>query len=351
MAAATAAATKAGVAHKQFDIFSFLSLCLCRYSFLMKILCCGIFPALQRTLELKTLKIGAVNRVRSVAQSVGGKATHAARVLKTLGVCPAEGMGIDPLLVGFAGGENGEAIRRLLTEESIEHAFVETEAETRVCQTLLAGDADDFTEIIEDTAPLSSKDWKNLVQKFQPLEKESDAIILSGTLPAHVPQAIYSELLRGTENKTVIIDTSGAPLLAALEHRPTLVKINASELQSASQSDDRQSGLPFNLKEAAQELMAQGAGAVGITQGAGSALLVTPKETIECSIPKVEVKSTLGCGDSVNAGIAFALQKESSLTEAFVFGLACGAANAQTAMPGVVDPAAVATLAQQIKIY
>ena len=119
----------------------------------MKILCCGIFPALQRTLELKTLKTGAVNRVQTVTRSVGGKATNAARVLKTLGA--------DPLLFGFAGGENGETIKHLLDQEGIEHAFVETEAETRVCQTLLADNANDFTELIEDSEPLLSNVWKN----------------------------------------------------------------------------------------------------------------------------------------------------------------------------------------------
>lgn len=305
----------------------------------MKILCCGIFPALQRTLELKTLKTGSVNRVRSVTQSVGGKATNAARVLNTLGA--------DPLLFGFAGGETGETIKHLLDEEGIEHAFVETDVPTRTSQTLLADDAHDFTEIIEDCEPIVSKGWKNLIKKFQGLEKASDAIILSGTLPIHVPQEIYCELLRGTENKIVIIDTPGAPLLAALETRPTLVKINATELlKSTIQSDDRASEL--EIEEAAKELIAQGAGAVGITQGPDAALLVTPDKTIQFSIPKVAVKSTLGCGDSVNAGIAFALQKGSSLKEAFVFGLACGAANAQTAMPGVVDLEQIAQLAKEI---
>ncbi len=310
----------------------------------MKILCCGIFPALQRTLELKTLKPGSVNRVRSVTQSVGGKATNTARVLQTLGA--------DSLLFGFAGGDTGETIKQLLDEEGIEHAFVETHVPTRTSQTLLADDAHDFTEIIEDCEPIVSKHWKNLVKKFQGLEKESDAIILSGTLPAHVPQEIYCELLRGTENKIVIIDTPGKPLLAALETRPTLVKINAEELLTCSiQCDDRASGFYIELKQIekmAKELIAQGAGAVGITQGADTALLITPNETVQFSIPQVEVKSTLGCGDSVNAGIAFALQKGSSLKEAFVFGLACGAANAQTAMPGVVDLEQISKLAQQI---
>ena len=300
----------------------------------MKILCCGIFPALQRTLELKSLKPGAVNRVRAVTQSVGGKATNTARVLETLGA--------DSLLFGFAGGETGETIKHLLDEEGIEYTFVETDVPTRIAQTLLADDAHDFTEIIENSKPLVSKHWKNLLQCFQTLEKQSDVIILSGTLPAHVPQEIYCELLQGTENKTVLIDTPGKPLLATLEGRPTLVKINAAELLKTTKIPD--------IEEAAQELISQGAGAVGITQGADSALLVTPNETVQFSIPKVEVKSTLGCGDSVNAGIAFALQKGSSLTEAFVFGLACGAANAQTTLPGVIDPESVATLASQISV-
>ena len=193
------------------------------------------------------------------------------------------------------------------------------------------------------------------------MEKESDAIILSGTLPAHVPQEIYCELLRGTEEKIVIIDTPGKPLLAALETRPTLVKINAEELAKTLNTPSEvtrptKSGTvgwvtsPGEIEEMAKELIAQGAGAVGITQGPDSALLVTPNETVQFSIPSVEVESTLGCGDSVNAGIAFSLRKGNPLTEAFVFGLACGAANAQTAMPGVIDPAAVATLASQITV-
>ena len=296
----------------------------------MKILCCGIFPALQRTLELKTLKTGAVNRVRSVTRSVGGKATNAARVLKTLGA--------DPLLFGFAGGENGAAVRRLLKQEGIQHAFVETEAETRVCQTLLADDAHDFTEIIEDSEPLVSKHWKNLLQKFQDLE--TDRILISGTLPAHAPQEIYAELIQ-LADVPVILDTSGAPLLAALKHRPALVKINAAELKKTTGIE--------TIEDAAQELIAQGAQAVGVTRGKDSALLATRHSTLDFCVPNVDVVSTLGCGDSVNAGIAFSLAKGNSLTEAFVFGLACGAANAQTALPGVVKPEQIAKFSRQIE--
>jgi tagatose 6-phosphate kinase len=297
----------------------------------IKILCCGIFPALQRTLELKTLKPGAVNRIRSVSLSVGGKATNAARVLKALGA--------DPLLFGFAGGENGTTIKRLLDEEGIAHAFVETRADTRVCHTLLADDAADFTELIEEGAEPGSGYWKDLLLNFNRLKKSS--VIISGTLPARAPQEIYAGLVQAAQGIPVILDTSGEPLLAALEYQPALVKINAAELLKTMNSDQ--------IETTAKEMIARGAGAVGITQGPDTALLVTRKETIRFSIPKVNVVSTLGCGDSVNAGIAYALRKGSPLKEAFVFGLACGASNATNRLPGVVNPDQIAALIMQIK--
>lgn len=286
---------------------------------------------MQRTLELKSFKAGAVNRVSAVTLSVGGKATNAARVLKVLGA--------DPLLFGFSGGDNGTAIERLLTEETIAFDFVPTGDEVRVCQTLLANDAHDFTELVEEGPRLETRYWKELTRRFQSLEKSS--AVISGTLPAHAPQEIYAEMIQAAQCP-VLIDTSGQPLIAALEAQPALVKINAAELLKTMNSTD--------VEDAAWEMLAHGAGAVGVTNGAKSALLVTREETVRFTVPKVDVVSTLGCGDSVNGGIAFALEKGSSLKEAFVFGLACGTANAINRLPGVVTPEQIAGLVPQIQI-
>lgn len=297
----------------------------------MNILCCGIFPALQRTLETKALNPGDVCRVHSVKQSVGGKATNAARVLNTLGA--------SPLLFGFNGGNTGRTVEQLLDEEGIAYSFLETEAETRICQTVLADNISDFTELIEEGPLLASKHWKNLLQGFQALEK-SQAII-SGTLPKHAPVEIYAELIEAA-GVPVILDTSGPALMTALKAQPDLIKINVSELRKSTGIED--------VEQAAQELIAQGAQAVGVTDGAQTAHLFSSQGSARFVIPDVPVISTLGCGDSVNAGIAFALNKGSALAEAFVFGLACGAANAASALPGLIDPADAATLAKQIVV-
>jgi 1-phosphofructokinase family hexose kinase len=298
----------------------------------MKVLCCGIFPALQRTLELTSLRAGAVNRVRSVTLSVGGKATNAARVLKALGT--------DPLLIGFAGGDNGAAIKRLLDAEEIAHAFVGTQSETRVCQTLLADDAADFTELVEDGPQLPPGDWQSLLQTIQTLD--ADSVIISGTLPTHAPPEIYADILRAVQVKPVILDCSGPPLLAALKQRPALVKVNRAELLGTMGRLDE--------LQAAREMLARGARAVVATAGGEPTLLVTSEEAVRFIVPRVDVKSTLGCGDSVNAGIAFRLNQGASLKEALTFGLACGASNAMNRMPGVVQPEQIANLVERIEI-
>ena len=72
----------------------------------MKILCCGFFPALQRTIEYKTFRPSKVNRARKVSVAASGKATNTARVLSQLGA--------NPLMLSFAGGGNGDIVRELL---------------------------------------------------------------------------------------------------------------------------------------------------------------------------------------------------------------------------------------------
>ncbi len=301
----------------------------------MKILCCGFFPALQRTIEYASFRPGEVNRARKVSVAASGKATNTARVLKILGA--------DPLMLSFAGGGTGETVRDLLAKEQLPCRWVETKAETRICQTLLSDDHDGCTELVENSLPLSAGEWKAFVKTFTELAGDFDRIVFSGNLPSHAPQDIYAELLSLTDGKKVLIDTYGAPLLAALEHRPAVVKINAEELRSTFKSK-------APIDELTAELMSLGAGAVGITQGKAQAMLFIPGSSYTFSIPQIKALNPIGSGDAVSAGTVFALTKGHSPVEAFVFGLACGTSNAMNIEPGVVKPEQIAALVPQISV-
>ncbi len=311
----------------------------------MKILCAGLFPALQRTLILDAFQTGSVNRVREVQLSIGGKAVNSARVLKTLGA--------EPLLFGFTGGDTGHTAERLLDAEALEHRFIRTDEPVRLCQTLMVEGAEDITELVEEGPALPPAYWHRLQARFtELLENETpQAIIISGTLPAHAPPATYARMLEAAArtHAPVLIDTSGPPLRAALAHHPALVKINAEELFRTVGSPVPGTGEAAAIEQAARLLIAGGATAVGITQGKQAAWLVTASCTTRFEIPRVDVISTLGCGDAVNAGFTFALQNGDSLQAAFTFGLACGVSNAMHRMPGRIDPAGIKTLLAGIK--
>jgi len=300
-----------------------------------------MFPALQRTLTLASLKTGTVNRVRGVAESVGGKAVNTARVLKLLGA--------DPLLFAFAGGGNRETVERLLDAEGISHRFVRTAAPVRLAQTLLADDATDFTELVEEGPVLPPEDWRRFQAEFKgALTGDIGAMVLSGTLPPHAPVDAYARMLAAAGTIPVILDASGPFLTASLPHNPALVKINATELflTTGRATGSRPRGA--DIEEAAQTLIAGGAHAVGITCGGDDAWLVTPRELLRFPIPPVTVISTLGSGDAVNAGIAFALRQHRGLEAAFAFGLACGVSNAMHRLPGMIDPAQTDAIAARI---
>ena len=308
----------------------------------MRYLCAGMFPALQRTLTLATLKTGAVNRVRSVTESVGGKPVNAARVLKRLGA--------DPMLFGFAGGDNRTTVERLLDEEGIIHRLVRTSAPVRLAQTLLADDAADFTELVEEGPVLAAGDWQRFQAAFAEIVTgDLAAVVLSGTLPAHAPVNAYAQMIAAAKGGApIILDTSGPALTAALPLEPTLVKINANELFQTTGSAAAGEIRGDDIEKAAQALISSGAQAVGVTQGGNTAWLVTRHAARRFTIPKVTVISTLGCGDAVNAGIAFSLRQCRDMEKAFVFGLACGVSNAMHRLPGMIDPSQVNAIAARI---
>jgi 6-phosphofructokinase 2 len=60
--------------------------------------------------------------------------------------------------------------------------------------------------------------------------------------------------------------------------------------------------------------------------GGDGAWLITRDDKFFVKAPAVEKKSTVGAGDSMVAGITYALEKKLSLPEAIRWGVACGTA-------------------------
>ncbi len=104
----------------------------------------GTTPALQRTMRFESLRVDSVNRAIAVHEHTAGKSNNAARVIHT--------MGTRCIATGFLGGRSGEFCRRELESAGIAHQFVEVQANTRTCITLIDQTQHTATELVEESA-------------------------------------------------------------------------------------------------------------------------------------------------------------------------------------------------------
>lgn len=300
------------------------------------IICCGFTPCVQRILEFGRVDKGVVNRASKVTIGIGGKGANTARMVGQLGG--------NPMLVGFSGGANGGLLEQMLDAEGVGYRHVDVAVETRVCQTLVEAGNPETTELVEEMPPITSNDWKRMVELFQSLELRESVVPISGKLPVGAPDDAYARIcaMVGEQDGQVILDAPGTPLLLSLVHGPSVVKINDVELLQTMGGDD--------LMAACRELMARGAQSVLITRGNRSAFFVDGFQTLEIHPPKIKAINPVGSGDAVTAGLAVALSDGKPLAEALIDGMACGAANALNLLSGFLKPEDVARLRHGIRV-
>jgi fructose-1-phosphate kinase PfkB-like protein len=173
------------------------------------------------------------------------------------------------------------------------------------------------------------------------------AVVLSGSLPAGTPVTIYRDLLERT-SCPAIVDARGPELLAALPCRPLLVKPNREELAwTVGRPLEREA----DLRIAMEELRAQGAEWVLITDGAMPALALGPTGCFRIVPPRLaRVVNPIGCGDCLAAGFAEAVSRGLGPLDAIRFGMGCAAFNCGTLLAGRLERPAVETLVSDVRV-
>jgi len=303
---------------------------------LKPIICCGFTPCVQRIIEFSCLEKDRVNRALRVTICIGGKGANTARMATQLGAA-AE-------LIGFAGGANGIRLEEMLNQESVSFRHVITEAETRICQTLVEVGNPGTTELVEEMPPLTPHDWSRMIALFESLNLSGAVVPLSGKLPVGAPVNAYAQLSKmvAEQGGKVILDAPGKPLLLALEHKPFIVKINEIELLETFGGDD--------LMTACREMLQRGAQSVLITRGSRTAFFVDKSRSLELFPPRIEAVNPVGSGDAVTAGMAVELSRGKDMSEAIITGMACGAANALNLLSGMLNLEDVERLRSAVRV-
>ncbi|GIK41641.1 MAG: 1-phosphofructokinase [Chloroflexota bacterium] len=301
-------------------------------------------PTIDRMLHVPKLTAGLVHRATSVQLGAGGKGLNTARAARTLG---GEVVVTAPLA-----GHSGRLLADLLAEEGLPADWYWLESgETRAAE-LLTHDSGDATVINEPGESMSPQAWEDFAGHVERLASRARAVAFCGSLLPGVEPEVLGVLARAlvSPRRAVYLDTSVAALAAALTQPSGLcLKVNRAEL-AVGLGRSADSFSISQVIEAGQALLAQGAALVVVTLGAEGALGIAPEGCWQASSPWVKVVSTVGSGDSFLAGLAIARMEGGSLASALALGVACGAANATTHLPGRFEHSLVETLLSQVNV-
>lgn len=265
-----------------------------------KFLCITLNPAIDVTLELPELKLGNVNRIQTAQTRPAGKGLNVAQVLN--------GLGHDIVVTGFLGQDNRAMFDDDFIKQGFDNQFVYVVGQTRQNIKIAETHAEHqgrMTDIngkgfsVDDTAKHA------LFDNIATLAKAVDVIVLSGSLPQQFSLQDFDKLIKTIQhaNPRLAIDSSGEALKIAVNNHPFLLKPNNDELLESF-------GQPANSLAEQQALIKQIDSQTPhwvISLGEQGVNWLNGKQNLNAKPPAISVKSTVGAGDTLLAGILHGL--------------------------------------------
>ncbi len=288
-------------------------------------------PALDLTLEVERLGVGAVNIAGASRFESGGKGANVARMLAHLGpagsaaavvALPADGA--DSWIASFP--------------REVELVVVRVAGSLRANVAITDADGE-TTKVNMRGGPLSAADADALVAAVAAAARGAAWVVVGGSLPIGMePEWIgrIADAARAAGAK-IAIDCAGEALEAAVAARVDLIKPNEEEAS-------RLVGFTVNDRPSAERaatlLIERGVGSVLLSLGASGAIYraVNNDTTLFTPTPRAKVRSTVGAGDVLLAAFLHTLSSGGSPADAL--SSAVGWAAAKVEQPGTTMPTA-----------
>jgi 1-phosphofructokinase family hexose kinase len=309
------------------------------------IVCVSANPAMDRRLRVAPFAMGEVNRAESADGFAGGKAAHVAMA--------ARAMAAKAVWIGFLGGPIGQECARQLEYLGIQVVSIPTAANTRVNLEIIE-DSGKITEILEPGGKPTAEERDEFLRVCaQGIREEwkGTLLVISGSLPAGVEPDFYVSLVETARaaGARVFVDTSGEALRESSKANPDFVKTNRAEAEALV---GRSLKSIQEVVHSACEIIQRGSESAAITLGREGLVWVERKNgpVWMARPPRLNVISTVGCGDATLAGFACAAARGIVGEEAMRLAAACGAANCLAAAPGRIELATVESLLPQIEV-
>ena len=278
-------------------------------------------PCFDKTVEVDELKVGQVNRIRDARVDQGGKGINVAVV--------AERLGLDVQCLGIMGKDGSEELTALIEKENLKHSFQLIPGHVRTNTKIVSASGQGVTELNEPGPMVDDECLRQFFEMCREKTRDSDMVVVTGSLPPGCPEGTYRDLLKILEGKKCILDTQGKELeLAAKGACPYLIKPNLKEMEATLGIELR---TMRTIRDAALLFIRLGVEHAVISMGEMGAMYVSADKTLFSPALRVEIKSTVGAGDAMIGGMLLGYEKEKDMAKAFRYGIAAGAASVMTA--------------------
>ncbi|HVI50098.1 MAG TPA: 1-phosphofructokinase [Candidatus Sulfotelmatobacter sp.] len=302
-------------------------------------------PAIDQTVIVDGLTVGAVQRAVSTQQNAGGKGVNVASCLADWGV--------RVIAAGLLGEDNAAPFQALFAEKGIADSFVRIAGKTRTNIKIADRRSGQTTDINLPGLVADEKALRLLKGILNDVVGKDAWAVVAGSLPDGLPATATRAVVAflKTLGCRVVLDASGEALALALAADsgglPHCVKPNRAEL--AEWAGHPLADVPAML-EAARELLARGVALVVVSLGEEGALFVKDGEALLARLPPIDTVSTVGAGDAMVAGLVAGFVENAGLERQARLAVAFAAAKLARVGPHLPEPASVEALAGQAEI-
>jgi 6-phosphofructokinase 2 len=262
-------------------------------------------------------------RCEAPLYDAGGGGINVARALKQLGG--------DPLAIFPCGGPSGAVITGLLRQAGVAHQAIPIEGSIREDLHITDRSTGAQYQFVMKGPTLSEDEQIRCLDALSTMVAKPEFVVVSGSLPPGVQADFYPQVESITSRlgAKLVIDASGIALRQAGKGI-YLLKMSLTELEdfvghSLDEEDSQEDAVQAMLDEGRAEIIV-------VSLGKNGALVANRDGHWRLPAIPVIIRSTVGAGDSMVAGIVMALTRGWSLLDAVRYGII--AATAALMWPG-----------------
>ena len=298
-------------------------------------------PSIDRTLTVESFTPGGLNRVLSSGDVAAGKGINVALTVSALG--------LNAECVGFMYRDSAPLFEKRLMVNSTAYDFIWLDGAARTNIKVLDQSAGVVTELNESGREIDADSLRRMTELVCAHADNSDYLILTGSMPPGCPDDYYATLIEAVAGLgcRCVLDADGERLKKGLAAGPFMIKPNRYELESMT--GKRLDSIP-EIRDAARHYIDQGVEVVAVSLGADGAIILRGDEALYAPKLNIEVKSTVGAGDSMVAGLIAGFMAEEDLEETFRMGMACATARCMTEGYHIVDRTLYRAVMEMVEI-